>query len=97
MKIRYLIDTILSPEITALSFADKYAGIVKTINIAVDNQTDTGIVKRYPVACNVVNGDCANIGLYNELVPDDTKKKRYLLGNDPTNVQRRLYKNKRFL
>ena len=74
MKIRYLIDTILSPEITALSFADKYAGIVKTINIAVDNQTDTGIVKRYPVACNVVNGDCANIGLYNELVPDDTKK-----------------------
>lgn len=73
MKIRYLIDTILSPEITALSFADKYAGIVKTINIAVDNQTDTGIVKRYPVACNVVNGDCANIGLYNELVPDDTK------------------------
>jgi hypothetical protein len=74
MKIRYLIDTILGPEITALSFADKYAGIVKTINIAVDNQTDTGIVKRYPVACNVVNGDCANIGLYNELVPDDTKK-----------------------
>ena len=73
MKIRYLIDTILSPEITALSFADKYAGIVKTINIAVENQTDTGIVKRYPVACNVVNGDCPNIGLYNELVPDDTK------------------------
>ena len=74
MKIRYLIDTILSPQITALSFADKYAGIVKTINIAVDNQTETGTVKRYPVACNVVNGDCTNVGLYNELVPDDTKK-----------------------
>ena len=74
MKIRYLIDTILSPQITALDFADKYAGIVRTINIAVDNQSETGIVKRYPVACNVVNGDCANVGLYNELVPDDTKK-----------------------
>ncbi len=74
MKIRYLIDTILSPQITALDFADKYAGIVRTINIAVDNQSETGIIKRYPVACNVVNGDCANVGLYNELVPDDTKK-----------------------
>lgn len=74
MKIRYLIDTILTPQITALDFADKYAGIVRTINIAVDNQSETGIIKRYPVACNVVNGDCANVGLYNELVPDDTKK-----------------------
>ncbi len=74
MKIRYLIDTILSPQITALDFADKYAGIVRTINIAVDNQSETGIIKRYPVACNVINGDCANVGLYNELVPDDTKK-----------------------
>jgi hypothetical protein len=74
MKIKYLIDTILSPQITALEFADKYAGIVKTINIAVDNQSDTGIIKRYPVACNVQGDDCANIGIYGELVPDDTKK-----------------------
>lgn len=74
MKIKYLIDTILSPQITALEFADKYAGIVKTINIAADNQSDTGIIKRYPVACNVQGDDCANIGVYGELVPDDTKK-----------------------
>ena len=74
MKIKYLIDTILSPQITALEFADKYAGIVKTINIAVDNQTETGTIKRYPVACNVQGDDCANVGIYGELVPDDTKK-----------------------
>ncbi len=74
MKIKYLIDTILSPQITALEFADKYAGIVKTINIAVDNQTETGTIKRYPVACNVQGDDCANVGIYGELVLDDTKK-----------------------
>ena len=74
MKIKYLIDTILSPQITALEFADKYAGIVKTINVAVDNQTETGTIKRYPVACNVQGDDCANVGIYGELVPDDTKK-----------------------
>ena len=74
MKIKYLIDTILTPQITALEFADKYAGIVKTINIAVDNQSDTGTIKRYPVAFNVQGDDCAKIGVYGELVPDDTKK-----------------------
>jgi len=73
MKIKYLIDTILSPQIKALAWVDKYAGIVKTINIAVDNQTDKGEIKRYPVACDVQNGDCVNTGLYNELTPDDSK------------------------
>lgn len=74
MKIRYLIDTLLSTEIKTLSFVEKYAGIVKTINIAVENQTDKGHVKRYPVACDVNRGDCVNTGLYDELVPDDNKK-----------------------
>lgn len=73
MKIKYLIDTILSPQIKVLNFVDRYAGIVKTINIAVDNQTDKGQIKRYPVACDVQNGECVNTGLYNELVPDDSK------------------------
>ena len=74
MKIKYLIDTILSPKIQTLDFVDRYAGIVRTINIAEGNGTETGIVKRYPLACNVTGVDCANIGVYQNLVPDDTKK-----------------------
>jgi len=74
MKIKYLIDTILSPKIQVLDFVDRYAGIVRTINIAEGNGTETGIVKRYPLACNVTGVDCANIGVYQNLVPDDTKK-----------------------
>tara|TARA_R100000654_G_scaffold16619_2_gene34884 strand:+ start:3940 stop:4593 length:654 start_codon:yes stop_codon:yes gene_type:complete len=74
MKIKYLIDTILTPKISVLDFVDRYAGIVRTINIAEGNGTETGIVKRYPVACNVTGADCANIGIYQNLVPDDSKK-----------------------
>ena len=74
MKIKYLIDTILTPKISVLDFVDRYAGIVRTINIAEGNGTETGIVKRYPVACDVTGADCANIGIYQDLVPNDTKK-----------------------
>ena len=74
MKIKYLIDTILSPKIQPLDFVDRYSGIVRTINIAEGNGTETGIVKRYPLACDVTGVDCANIGIYQNLVPDDTKK-----------------------
>ena len=74
MKIKYLIDTILTPKIAVLDFVDRYAGIVRTINIAEGNGTETGIVKRYPVACDVTGADCANIGIYQDLVPNDTKK-----------------------
>ena len=70
MKIKYLIDTILSPKLTALSFVDRYASIVRTINIA---ETDSGIIKRYPVSCDVSAVDCVNTGLYQDLVPNDTK------------------------
>lgn len=74
MIIKYLIDNLLTPEITALDFADKYASIVRTLNIAVEDQSERGKIKRYPVACDVLNGDCSNVGVYNDLVPDDTKK-----------------------
>jgi len=70
MKIKYLIDTILTPKLTALSFVDRYASIVRTINFG---QTDSGIVKRYPVACDVSAADCENTGLYQDLVPNDSK------------------------
>jgi len=74
MKIKYLIDTILTPKLSILDFVDRYAGIVRTINIAEGNGTETGIVKRYPVACDVTGADCANLGIYQDLVPNDTKK-----------------------
>ena len=74
MKIKYLIDTILTPKISVLDFVDRYAGIVRTINIAEGNGTETGIIKRYPLACDVTGVDCANVGVYQNLVPDDTKK-----------------------
>ena len=57
MKIKYLIDTILSPKLKALSFVDRYSGIVRTINIAMGNDTDKGIVKRYPISCDVEGVD----------------------------------------
>jgi len=70
MKIKYLIDTILTPKLTALSFVDRYASIVRTINFG---QTDSGVIKRYPVACDVSAADCENTGLYQDLVPNDNK------------------------
>jgi len=76
MKLSYLIDTLITPNITGLSFVDRYAGVVRTLNIAVDDQSDKGKVKRLPVACNVVSPDCANptqTPTYDDLVPDDSK------------------------
>ena len=74
MKIRYIIDKVISPKIKALSWVDRYSGIVRTINIAMGNDTDKGIVKRYPISCDVQGVDCNNIGVYQNLVPDDSKK-----------------------
>ena len=76
MKIRYIIDKVISPKLEALSWVDRYSGIVRTINIAMGNGTDKGIVKRYPVSCDLdsTDVDCANTGFYQNLVPDDTKK-----------------------
>ena len=71
MKLRYLIDLLLSPELKALTQVDKYAGMVRTIYQRVDNGTENSPIKRYPVACDVQNPDCANTGVYDELIPDD--------------------------
>jgi hypothetical protein len=68
MKIKYLIDNLISPNIQALDFVDRYASVVKTINISIGDS-----VKRYPIACDVTEQDCANNGRYQDLVPDDSK------------------------
>jgi len=74
MKIQYLIDTQLSPELEALDFVDRYGGLVKTMNILMPTDGDNTVQKRYPVACNVSAKDCENTGIYQNLVPDDSKK-----------------------
>lgn len=73
MKIKYLIDTEISPELELLPFVDRYGGIVKTMNILADGGEQSGKQQRYPVACDVTAADCNNIGIYQNLVPDDSK------------------------
>ena len=68
MKLRYLIDNLISPDIQLLDFVDRYAGIVKTINMEFN-----GDKKRFPVACNVTEKDCNNTSSLQNLVPDDSK------------------------
>lgn len=69
MKLRYLIDNLLSTEIQTLSFIDQYAGIVRTVNMKFD-----GVEKKFPIACNVTGADCNNPSTFENLVPDDSKK-----------------------
>jgi hypothetical protein len=75
MKLQYLIDNILSPEIKALSFVDRYGGVVQTLTQEIDDGTPNPKVKSYPVSCyvDVTEKDCANTGMYQNLVPDDSK------------------------
>ena len=73
MKIKYLIDTELSPYLEALSFVDRYGGLVKTMHKIADGGESNGIQQRFPVACDVSIADCNNIGVYQNLVPDDSK------------------------
>jgi len=77
MKLPYIVDTLISPKITGFNFIDRYGGVVCTINIAVQDQNDKSMVKRFPVACDIISPDCANptqTPTYDDLVPDDSKR-----------------------
>ena len=77
MKIPYIIDNVITPNIVNLPFIDRYAGVVRTINFAVEDQANKTQIKRFPVACNIVSPDCANptqTPTYDDLVPDDSKR-----------------------
>lgn len=74
MKLSYLIDHLFSPDLIAFDFVDRYGGMVQTINIEVQNGTDKPPKKRYPVSCDATAKDCFNNGLYQHLIPDDSKK-----------------------
>jgi len=75
MKIKYLIDTLLSTNIKALDFVERYGGMVSTIHTKQDDfeANGKGTIKRYPVACDVNDVDCNNLSIYQDLVPNDTK------------------------
>jgi len=73
MKIRYIIDEILTPRITALDWVDRYGGIVKTVNLEITGKNGLE-VRRYPVACDVTERDCSNDAIQQDLVPNDNYK-----------------------
>jgi len=74
MKLQYIIDTILSPELKALPFVDRYGSVVQTLTQEIDDGVgDKPSVKSYPVSCDVQDVDCNNTGFYQDLVPDDSK------------------------
>ena len=77
MKIPYIIDNLISPKISVLPFIDRYAGVVRTINMGVEDQTNKSVIKRFPVSCGIIGADCANptqTPVYDDLVPNDTKR-----------------------
>lgn len=74
MKIRYIIDNLLTPRITALDWVDRYGGIVRTVNLQVKGKGDKLEIKRYPVACDVTPKDCDNVKIQQDLVPNDAYK-----------------------
>ena len=74
MKLQYIIDTVLSTELKALSFVDRYGSVVQTLTEQIDDgEGKNPSVKSYPVSCDVSDVDCNNTGFYQNLVPDDSK------------------------
>ena len=74
MKIRYLIDTFLSPQIGALDWVGRYGGVVKTMYKEFEDQNDKFKTKRFPVASDVSAKDCDNLSVLQDLVPNDNYK-----------------------
>ena len=75
MKVKYLIDTLIQPNILGLDWVDLYGGMVQTINMQIDSTAEReGPIKRYPVSCDVNKKDCNNIGVLQNLVPNDSRK-----------------------
>ncbi len=71
MKIKYLIDTFLSPSISALPWVGRYGGLVNTIYREQKGPNGKLVTKKYPVACDVTNKDCTSLSIDHDLVPND--------------------------
>lgn len=74
MKIKYIIDNVLTPRITPLDWVGRYGGIVRTINLQVAGKNGTLVTKRFPVACDVTEKDCDSTKIQQDLVPNDNYK-----------------------
>ena len=55
MKIKHLIDILLTPEITALPYVDRYGGIVKTMHLTVDDGTEKGVKKTHIIDAQILH------------------------------------------
>ncbi len=74
MKLQYLIDSLLSTEIKAEAYVDRYGGVVQTLYYGVAAGEDKQITKRYPIACDVEGKDCNDTNLlFTDLVPNDSR------------------------
>ena len=74
MIIQYLIDTLLKTDIEALNFVERYGGVTKPVKVAYVDAKGAKTIKKYPVGCGVSEADCYNEGIYQNLIPDDSKK-----------------------
>lgn len=74
MKIKYLIDTFLSPSIAALDWVGRYGGVVKTLYKEVQEKGGKTTIKKFPIACDVTPVDCENQSIFETLIPDDAFK-----------------------
>ena len=74
MKIKYLIDTLLSPSINTIQWVDRYAGLVQTIYREEAAANGKTVVKKFPIGCDVTEKDCNNIGIFQDLAPNDKYK-----------------------
>lgn len=64
----------IEPALKALTWVDRYGGIVRTaIRITPDEEGDF-FEESFPVSCDTTGADCFNTDSYLELVPDDSKK-----------------------
>ena len=68
---QYIIDEFITPSIASLPWIGKYGGVVQKLVKDSVNTNDQRVKVTYPVSCNVLGRDCANIGAYEDLVPND--------------------------
>lgn len=63
-------------QISALAFADRVAGLVRTVSMHQPNsQSVLGVtINKFPVSCNVSARDCSTNAKQHQLVPDNSYK-----------------------
>lgn len=68
------IGDIIKDKLSALTFIEKLAGVVKTITISGQDKDNRVYKQSFPVACNMSFEDCTNGSRYQDLVPNSKLK-----------------------